>query len=99
LLAAIALFSGPALAAIPTPEAHFGHPIGADRELLDWNKVVSDFYALSASSDKIRVAEYGRSAENRPLIVATISSPETLRSLDRYRESHRLPADPRLTSP
>ena len=39
------------------------------------------------------------SAENRPLIVATIAAPETLRNLDRYREIQRRLADPRLTSP
>jgi hypothetical protein len=88
-----------AYSAVPTPEAHFGHPIGIDRELLDWDKVVSYFYALARSSDKIRVAEYGRSADNRPLIVATIAAPETLRKLDRYREIQRRLADPRLTSP
>ena len=88
-----------AFAAVPTPESHFGHQIGADRQLFDWDKVVSYFYALSRSSDKIRVAEYGRSAENRPLIVATIAAPETLRKLDRYREIQRRLADPRITSP
>jgi Zinc carboxypeptidase len=88
-----------AFAAVPTPESHFGHPIGIDRQLLDWDKVVSYFYALARSSDKIQVAEYGRSAENRPLIVATIAAPETLRNLARYREIQRRLADPRITSP
>src|SRR5580658_5198740 len=101
-LAAFLLFcvlTAPASAAVPTPESHFGHPIGVDRQLLDWDKVVSYFYALARSSDKIQVAEYGRSAENRPLIVATVAAPETLRRLDRYREIQRRLADPRLTSP
>src|SRR5580698_9009519 len=89
----------PALGAPPTPESWFGHKIGVDRQLLDWDKVVSYFYALARSSDKIQVAEYGRSAENRPLIVATIAAPETLRRLDRYREIQRRLADPRITSP
>ncbi len=61
--------------------------------------MVSYFYELARSSDKIRVAEYGRSAENRPLIVATIAAPDTLRNLDRYREIQRRLADPRITSP
>jgi len=98
LFAACALASG-AGAAVPTPEAHFGHKIGADRELLDWDKVVAYFGALGQSSDRIRVAEYGRSAEGRPMIVATIAAPETLRNLDRYREIQRRLADPRLTTP
>lgn len=101
--AAIGLFSAVlaarAIAAVPGPESWFGHKIGADRQLLDWEKVVSYFRALAASSDKIRVTEYGRSAENRPLIVATIAAPETLHNLDRYREIQRRLADPRITSP
>ena len=84
---------------VPTPESYFGHKIGADRELLDWDKVVGYFQLLAKSSDRIRVAEYGRTAENRPLIVATIASPETLRNLDKYKDIQRRLADPRLTTP
>jgi len=86
------------VAAPPTPESWFGHKIGVDRELLDWNKVVSYFYALPKSSDKIKVWEYGRSAENRPMIVAMIAAPEVLRDENRYREIQRRLADPRLTT-
>jgi hypothetical protein len=96
LLFAIALT---VLAAPPTPESWFGHKIGADRELLDWAKVVSYFAALGRSSDKIRVSEFGRSANGHPMIVAMISAPETLRNLDRYREIQRRLADARITSP
>ena len=73
--------------------------MGADRQVLDWEKVVAYFRSLAESSDRIRVAEYGRSAENRPFIVATIAAPETLRNLDRYREIQRRLADPRITHP
>ena len=89
----------PVWSAVPAPSAYFGHAIGADRQLLDWDKVVAWFKLASASSDKIRVTEYGRSAEGRPLIVATIAAPETLRNLDRYREIQRRLADPRITTP
>src|SRR5690348_8164570 len=86
------------VAAPPTPESWFGHKIGVDRELLDWDKVVSYFYELPKSSDKIKVWEYGRSAGNRPMIVAMIAAPEVLRDEQRYREIQRRLADPRLTS-
>src|SRR5947199_4463431 len=99
-LAGLALFAAlPLFAAVPSPESHFGHKIGADRELLDWNKVVSYFQLLARSSDRIRVTEYGRTAEDRPMIVATIAAPVTLRNLDRYREIQRRLADPRITPP
>jgi hypothetical protein len=83
----------------PTPESHFGHPIGVDRELLDWDKVVSYFQSLAKTSDKIRVEELGKTAEGRPFIAATISSAATLRNLDHYREIQAKLADPRRTTP
>ncbi len=98
-LAALAFAAGLLPAAPPAPESWFGHKIGADRELLDWDKVVTYFYALGKSSDKIQVTEYGRSAENRPMIVATIAAPEVLQNLAHYREIQRRLADPRITAP
>ncbi len=101
VFASVLVSAGPLIleAAPPTPESYFGHPIGADRQLLDWNKVTAYFTRLAGSSDKIRVSEFGRTAEGRPMIVATIAAPETLRSLDRYLDIQRRLADPRLTSP
>jgi hypothetical protein len=84
---------------LPKPEIHFGHPIGVDRELLDWDKVVSYFQALAKTSDKIRFEELGKTAEGRPFIAATISSPATLQNLDHYREIQARLADPRRTTP
>src|SRR5687767_9398451 len=87
-----------AVAAVPVPEAHFGHKIGAARTVLDWGKVVSYFRLLERSSDRLRVEELGKSTDGRPFIVATISAPETLRNLDRYRQIQAKLADPRSTT-
>jgi Zinc carboxypeptidase len=84
---------------LPTPASHFGHPIGVDRELLDWDRVISYFQSLAKSSDKIRVEELGKTAEGRPFIAATISSAATLGNLDHYREIQTKLADPRRTTP
>jgi hypothetical protein len=86
-------------ATIPTPDSHFGHTIGADRKVLDWDRVVSYFRALEKSSDRILVEELGKSTEGRPFIAATIAAPETLRSLDRHRWIQKKLADPRRTPP
>ena len=94
LLLSLSIYAQP-----PTPASHFGHPIGVDRELLDWDKVVSYFQALAKSSDKIRVEELGKTAEGRPFIAATIGSAATLRNLDHYREIQNRLADPRRTTP
>jgi hypothetical protein len=80
---------------VPTPESHFGHAIGVDRQLLDWSKVVSYFEALPKTSDRILVRELGKTTEGRPFIEAIISSPENIRSLDRYLTMQQRLADPR----
>src|SRR5205823_1196165 len=54
---ALLLAAGLAHAAVPTPASHFGHEIGADKTVLDWDKVVSWFRLLEKSSDRIKVAE------------------------------------------
>jgi len=86
-------------AAVPTPESYFGHPIGADKTVLDWEKVVGYFNLLAKSSDRIKVEELGKTADGRPFIAATIAEPETLRHLDRYIALQGRLADPRKTTP
>lgn len=86
-------------AAVPTPEAWFGHRMGADRTVLDWARVVSYFQALEKASDRLRAAELGKSTEGRPFIAVTIAAPETLRRLDRYAWIQKKLADPRTTPP
>lgn len=83
--------------AVPSPEAHFGHKIGADRTVLDWDRVVSYFHALERGSDRIQVQEYGKSTDGRPLVAAFIASPGTLGNLERYRQIQARLADPRST--
>ncbi len=89
----------PAFAAVPTPESHFGHKIGVDNELLDWDKVVSYFQALEKSSDRIKFMEIGKTVEGRPQIAAVISSPANIRNLEHYRDIQMRLSDPRKTPP
>src|SRR5580698_1967619 len=88
----------PAIAAVPTPESHFGHKIGVDNELLDWDKVVSYFQALEKSSDRIKFMEIGKSVEGRPQIAAVISSPANIKNLEHYRDIQTRLSDPRKTT-
>jgi len=83
----------------PAPEEHFGHRMGADRSVLDWQKVVSYFRQLEEKSPRVRFLEYGKSTEGRPMIAAVISAPETLRHLEKYLDIQRRLADPRVTGP
>ncbi len=85
------------IAAVPTPESHFGHKMGIDNELLDWDKVVSYFKALPASSDRVKYLELGKTPEGRPVIAAVISSAANLKNLDHYRDIQNRLSDPRKT--
>src|SRR5438132_12704110 len=97
--ACLLLAAWSAIAAVPTPESYFGHPIGADRTVLDWDKVVGYFQTLAKGSDRIRVEELGKTADGRPFIAATISDAATIKNLDHYREIQQRLADPRKTTP
>ena len=87
-----------ATAAVPTPESYFGHPIGADQTVMDWDKVFAYFQLLAKGSDRIRVDELGKTAEGRPFFAATIADASTLKNLDHYRNIQQRLADPRKTS-
>lgn len=97
LIAAVLLAIATSRAAVPDPTAWFGHPLDADRQLVEWAQVVGWFHAAAAQTDRMRVVDLGPSTEGRPLIAAFISAPETIRQLDRYRDLQRRLADPRLT--
>jgi hypothetical protein len=88
-----------AFAQAPSPDAFFGHRMGADRQVLEWWKVIDYFHALGKSSDRVKVLEYGKSTEGRPMIAAIISAPDTLRRLDHFRRIQERLSDPRSTTP
>src|SRR6266849_803002 len=98
-IASLLLAAWSAGAAVPTPSSYFGHAIGADRTVLDWDKVVGYFQTLAKGSDRIRVEELGKTADGRPFIAATISDAATIKNLDRYREIQQRLSDPRKTTP
>jgi hypothetical protein len=92
LLAAVALAAAP-----PEPAAFFGHPLGQDRTPVEWSQVVAYFKALEKGSDRVRILDYGRSTEGRPMIAAILGAPETLKHLDRFQAIQKRLADPRIT--
>jgi hypothetical protein len=75
-----------------------GFTPGDDRKLADWKQITDYFGRLGARGGRVRVQTVGTSTLGRPLIAAFISSPETIRDLDRYREIQRRLADPRLVT-
>ena len=89
--------TGAASGAIPSPESHFGHEMGADKRLVEWNEVVRYFRRVADASDHVTFSELGKSTEGRPFVMATIAAPATLKNLRRYRRIQSRLADPRQT--
>ena len=82
-------------AAVPTPSQALGLEVGADRTLADWPQITGYFARLAAASPRVRVDTLGPTTQGRPLVMATITSPENMRRLDEIRRAQARLADPR----
>jgi hypothetical protein len=81
---------------VPSPESVLGFHPTDDRTIADWKQIVEYFNKLDKTSDRVLVKEIGRSTQDRPLIVAFISSSSNIKNLDRYRQISAKLADPRV---
>ncbi len=101
VLLALALGSpvGAHAADIPAPQSILGFRPGDDFRLATWPQVVDDFRKVDAASDRVVVRELGRTTEDRPYIVAIVSSPDTITRLNRFRQLQARVADPRIPGP
>jgi hypothetical protein len=74
---------------ITSPKEQFGHNIGDDYWLANYDQFQEYWRKLAKESDRMRLVEIGKSAEGRPQLMAIISSPENIKKLDRYKEISR----------
>ena len=98
LLAATILAAAPGAqspAAIQSPEAAFGHRMGADRELADWTSLQRYFENVAAASDRVELVDAGPTTEGRRMIAAIVSSPQNIQRLEEIRRNALRLADPR----
>jgi len=76
---------------IPTPTSVLGFEVGADFHLATYEESVAYFEALARASDRVRLVPVGRTSEGRPWVMAVISDPSNLDSLEQFRQiAHRL---------
>ncbi len=80
---------------IPTPEEYFGNPVGTWHQSPD--QVVGYFKYLATASKNMKWVEYGRTHENRPLIIGIFSSEDNLNNIDKIKEEHNKLADPKAS--
>ena len=80
--------------AIPTPEEFLGYAIGEQHTRHD--QIVAYFYKLAELSDRATIEVYGKTHENRKLVMLTISSKENLSNLANIKEKHLQFVNPNL---
>jgi len=84
-LACLSTFVATAAGTLQTPEQFLGFKVGADNKLIRWDKIVDYMKLAAANSDRVRFRELGKTSDNNPFIALEISSPDTLKNLDRYK--------------
>ena len=80
---------------VPPPKAVLGFEPGEDRKLAEWSVLVRYYQALAQASNRVDYRELGKTTLGAPFIALVISSPQTLRQLERYRQLNAKLADPR----
>jgi hypothetical protein len=78
--------------AIPTPEQFLGYPIGSHYTRHD--QIIAYFNELARVSPRIHVQVIGKTYEERPQIVATITSTDNYGRLEQIRQEHATLVDP-----
>jgi len=81
---------------VPRPDAVLGYPVGG--RFTHWERIAAYFDALAAASPRVKVWEYGRTYEGRPLKLVAITSPQNLARLDEIRTERLRLADPQALS-
>ncbi len=84
-----------AISQIPAPKDVLGFTPGDDRKLASWAQIVDYFKKLDAASDHVKFEEIGKTTMGAPFVYATISSPENLKNLEKYKQINAQLADPR----
>lgn len=71
---------------IPSPEQIIGHQVGEWHVTHD--KLVEYMYALSNASDRITIEDRGKTFEDRPLLLLTITSPKNHQKIESIKKTH-----------
>lgn len=88
------LFSGAVFdPSVPTQREVTG--VGLAERPLRPDEVLAWFRALDQASPRAKLIEFGRTFEDRPLVLLAISDEATIARLDEFRREHRAGLDPR----
>ena len=79
---------------VPAPASVFGHPVGADSQLVTYDQSIEYFRRLAAGNPHVRLMEVGKTSFGKAWTVALISSPANLARVDEFRRINQRLARP-----
>ena len=71
---------------ITSPKEFFGHNIGDDYFLPNYDQFMAYWHKVDGESNRMQVFEMGKSSEGRPQLAAIITSPENFKLLTKYKD-------------
>src|SRR5262249_49521910 len=84
---------------VPTPDLHFGFPLGSDGRLAGISAIEAYFELVAARSDRVVIADLGPTTEGHRTIAAIVSAAGNIRDLERIRVTNQQLSDPRSSPP
>ena len=80
---------------VPAPSEVLGFTPGDDKKLASWSQVLEYFQKLEDTSPRVKFEAIGKTSFDRPFVYATLSTPENLKNLEKYKQINAKLADPR----
>ena len=71
---------------ITTPKEFFGHNIGDDYFLPNYDQFIAYWKKIDPESDRMQVLEIGKTSEGRPHLAAIITDPANFKLLQKYKD-------------
>src|SRR4051812_2571947 len=71
---------------VTTPKEFFGHNIGDDYFLPNYDQFMAYWKKIDGESDRMQAVEIGKSSEGRPHMAAVITDPANFKLLQRYKD-------------
>jgi Zinc carboxypeptidase len=73
---------------ITSPKEQWGHNVGDDYFLVNYQQLIAYYHTLAQESDRVHIVEIGRTSENRPHLMAVITSPANWAKIARYKSNN-----------
>src|SRR4030095_4806537 len=71
---------------VTSPKEQWGHKVGDDYFLANYQQLIEYWRKLEKESNRIHVVEIGKTAENRPMLMAIVTAPANYAKIDRLRD-------------